>query len=197
MAAVAFRTGAVMQRSVGSVLRNASRAQVGVQRSRASLRPFSVSSSPLVKKYTQDHEWVDVPDGSDIGMSKLSSFESEWNVIGAQSLTKTGTIGITKYAANALGDVVYCELPQVDMEVSAGDTIGAVESVKSASDIMTPVTGIVVEINEVLEEKPGTINKGPETDGWLAKIKIASADELEGLMDEAGYKSFTEESTGS
>jgi len=83
------------------------------------------------------------------------------------------------------------------MEVSKGDTIGAVESVKSASDIMTPVTGTVVEINEVLEEKPGTINKGPETDGWLAKIKIASADELEGLMDEAGYKSFTEESTGS
>lgn len=149
----------------------------------------------LIKKYTQDHEWVDVPDGSDIG--RPSMFKNYLEAVDAGSLTGTGTIGITKYAANALGDVVYCELPQVDMEVSAGDTIGAVESVKSASDIMTPVTGTVVEINEVLEEKPGTINKGPETDGWLAKIKLASASELEGLMDEAGYKSFTEESTGS
>jgi len=114
-----------------------------------------------------------------------------------RKLTVTGTMGITKYAANALGDVVYVELPEVDMEVSKGDTIGAVESVKSASDIMTPVTGTIVEINNVLEEKPGTINKGPETEGWLAKIKIASADELEGLMDESGYKTFTEESTSS
>jgi len=112
-------------------------------------------------------------------------------------LTSPGTIGITNYAANALGDVVYVELPQPDLEVSKGDTIGAVESVKSASDIMTPVSGKIVEANNVLEEKPGTINKGPETDGWLAKIQIADQGELEGLMDADGYKTFTEETTGS
>lgn len=83
------------------------------------------------------------------------------------------------------------------MEVSKGDTIGAVESVKSASDILTPVSGTIVETNGTLEEKPGTINKGPETDGWLAKIKLTSADELTDLMDEQGYKSFTEESSSS
>jgi glycine cleavage system H protein len=85
------------------------------------------------------------------------------------------------------------ELPTIDTEVKKGDAIGAVESVKSASDIMTPVSGTIVEVNDVLEEKPGTINSSPEADGWLAKIKIADESELSGLMDADGYKAFTEE----
>lgn len=104
-----------------------------------------------------------------------------------------GTIGITNYASKALGDVVYVELPELGLEVSKGDTIGAVESVKSASDIMTPVSGTIKEANAILEEKPGVINKGPETDGWLAKIEVTDASELEGLMTEEEYEAFEKE----
>ncbi|KAL8733810.1 MAG: hypothetical protein Q9181_003429 [Wetmoreana brouardii] len=104
-----------------------------------------------------------------------------------------GTIGITNYAASALGDVVYVELPALDLEVSAGDSIGAVESVKSASDIMTPVGGKVIATNEKLEEKPGTINKGPEDEGWIAKIEVGDAKELDGLMGLEEYQKHTEE----
>lgn len=105
-----------------------------------------------------------------------------------------GTIGVSDYAAHALGDVVFVELPTLDLEVAAGDSIGAVESVKSASDIMTPVSGIIVETNSVLEDKPSNINRDPEGEGWLAKIKISDKTELDGLMDAAAYKAFTEES---
>ena len=103
------------------------------------------------------------------------------------------TIGITEYAAKALGDVVFVELPTVDTEVGMGDTIGAVESVKSASDIMSPVTGKILEANGALEEKPKLINEGPEAHGWVAKIRIADHTELEQLMDEASYKASLEE----
>ena len=85
------------------------------------------------------------------------------------------------------------ELPAADLTVSAGDAIGAVESVKSASDIMTPVTGKVVAANSVLEEQPGTINKGPEGEGWIAKIEVENQAELDELMSAADYKAFTEE----
>ncbi|KAI3475570.1 hypothetical protein L1887_63000 [Cichorium endivia] len=104
-----------------------------------------------------------------------------------------GTIGVSAYAAKALGDVVYVELPSVDLEVSAGESLGAVESVKSASDIMTPVSGKIVEANAVLEDKPGTINQSPEDEGWLAKIEVADAAEIEGLMDAEAYSAFTEQ----
>ena len=87
-------------------------------------------------------------------------------------------------------------MPQLDLEVSQGESIGAVESVKSASDIMTPVSGKIVEINSVLEDKPATINKSPEGDGWLAKIEVSNASETEQLMDADGYKKFTEDSDG-
>ena len=117
-----------------------------------------------------------------------------WHVLETYLMsTATGTIGISEYAAKALGDVVFVELPTVDLEVSQGDSIGAVESVKSASDIMTPVSGRILEANNVLEEKPGTINKSPEGDGWLAKIEVSDAGEVEALMDAGGYKKFTEE----
>jgi len=108
----------------------------------------------------------------------------------SESNTSTGTIGITQYAAQALGDVVYVELPELELEVSKGDTIGAVESVKSASDIMTPVSGKVVKANSVLEEKPGTINKAPEGEGWLAVIEVQDVKELESLMTKEQYDSF-------
>ncbi|KAK2865036.1 hypothetical protein FQN49_003968 [Arthroderma sp. PD_2] len=133
-------------------------------------RAFSQSSLLQEKKYTEQHEWIDVAaDG------------------------KTATIGITDYAAKALGDVVFVELPAVEDEVAAGDGIGAVESVKSASDIMSPATGKVVEINTILEEKPKTVNDSPEEDGWFAKIEITDASELNGLMDAEAYKATLEE----
>ena len=100
------------------------------------------------------------------------------------------TIGITEYAAKALGDVVYVELPSVDDEVACGDGIG---SVKSASDIMSPASGKVIEVNTVLEEKPKTVNDSPEEDGWFAKIEVSDASELDGLMDIEAYKASLEE----
>ena len=111
------------------------------------------------------------------------------------ALLLAGTVGISTYAANALGDVVYVELPKLDSVVNAGDTIGAVESVKSASDIMTPLSGKIVEVNSSLEEKPSVINKSPETEGWIAKLKVENTSELNGLMSNEEYKKFLEEST--
>ena len=105
----------------------------------------------------------------------------------------TATIGISIYAANALGDVVYVELPTADTEVGSGDAIGAVESVKSASDIYAPIGGKIIESNSLLEEKPGTINKGPESEGWIARIEVKDPKELDGLMDVEAYRKQTEE----
>jgi len=102
------------------------------------------------------------------------------------------TIGISKYAASALGDVVFVELPEADLEFKAGDAIGAVESVKSASDLMAPVSGKIVETNESVADKPGSLNKSPEDAAWIAKIKMDDASELNALMDAKAYKEFTE-----
>jgi glycine cleavage system H protein len=102
------------------------------------------------------------------------------------------TLGISDYAAHALGDVVYIELPQIDLEVTEGDAIGAVESVKSASDINTPLSGTIVEVNSVLEEKPAQINKDPEGEGWIAKITVAG-EPTGKLMNAEEYKAFTED----
>lgn len=102
-------------------------------------------------------------------------------------------MGVSVYAAKNLGDVVYVELPVPDLEVNRGDSIGAVESVKSASDIMTPVSGKIIEINDMLEEKPATINKGPEDEGWIAKLEVKDQAELEGLMSLEEYRKHTEE----
>jgi glycine cleavage system H protein len=107
------------------------------------------------------------------------------------------TLGVSKYAADALGDVIYVELPQAGLEANAGDSVGAVESVKSANDIMTPVAGTVVEANSALEEKPGSLNKDPEGEGWIAKLAIEEdgVAVVEGLMDTEAYKVFTEEAS--
>jgi len=140
------------------------------------VRAFSATSAAQVKKYTKDHEWIDLSEDG-----------------------KTGTIGISDYAAHALGDVVYVELPTIPMEVAAGDSIGAVESVKSASDINSPISCTITAVNSLLEETPGTINKAPEDGatggGWVAKIEVAETGvkDMEGLMDAAAYKEFTAE----
>lgn len=127
-----------------------------------------------IRKYTKDHEWVDL-----------------------SADNKTGVIGISDYAAEALGDVVYVELPEEGKEVKAGDAIGAVESVKSAADINSPISCKITNANFLLEEKPGTINQVPEDDshggGWIAKVQVddQGVKDFEGLMDPEEYKAFT------
>lgn len=140
------------------------------------------------KQYTEDHEWIELsPDGKTGTLSPTVAFEIR------RILTPfLATLGISEYAAKALGDVVYIELPQTDLEISAGDAIGAVESVKSASDILTPIGGKVVGVNEVLQEKPGGINKDPEGEGWIAKLEVEGEPEGK-MMSAEEYKAFTEE----
>ena len=117
--------------------------------------------------FTEDHEWIKV-DGD------------------------TGIVGISAYAAKALGDVVFVELPEIGAEFDKGDEAAVVESVKAASEVYAPIGGEVTAVNEALEEAPGTVNDSPDGDGWFLKIKIADADELSSLMDEAKYKEYCE-----
>ncbi|KAI4865083.1 glycine cleavage system H protein-like protein [Hypoxylon rubiginosum] len=140
----------------------------------ASLRAFSASPIRDIRRYTKDHEWIDL------------------------NADKTaGVIGISEYAAEELGDVVYVELPEEGKEVSAGDAVGAVESVKSAADINAPIACTVTAVNLALEEKPGMINQVPEDDshggGWIAKVQVAEqgAKDFDALMDLEEYKAFT------
>ena len=98
-------------------------------------------------------------------------------------------IGITDYAQNALGNVVYVDLPEVDDEIEAGEDFGAVESVKAASDLTSPVSGVVVETNEALEDEPELINKDAFAN-WIMKVKLADTTELDNLMDSIAYEAF-------
>lgn len=118
-------------------------------------------------KYTEDHEWIKVEDG-------------------------IGTVGITDYAQNALGDVVFVELPEIAATLEKGGDAGVVESVKAASEVYSPLDGNVTEINDVLEGEPSTVNSDPMGGGWFFKMTIADASQLDGLMDEAGYKAYVE-----
>ena len=102
-----------------------------------------------------------------------------------------GFIGITDYAQNALGNVVYVDMPEVDDEVSAGEEFGAVESVKAASDLMSPVTGVVVEVNEALDDQPELVNQD-DYENWIIKVKISDKSELDDLMDAKAYAAFCE-----
>ncbi|WWD18774.1 glycine cleavage system H protein [Kwoniella shandongensis] len=120
-------------------------------------------------RYTTDHEWV--------------SFDSNTNI---------GTVGITDYAQKALGDVVFVELPAQGNEIAQGDSIGAVESVKAASDIYAPVSGVIDEINETLADQPGLLNKAPQGDGWLCKVKLSDPAEFEALLEADAYKAHCE-----
>ena len=102
-----------------------------------------------------------------------------------------GFIGITDYAQNALGNVVYVDVPEVDDEVSAGEEFGAVESVKAASDLISPVTGVVVEVNESLEDEPERIN-ADAYENWIIKVSLADKSELDNLMDAKAYAALCE-----
>ena len=100
-----------------------------------------------------------------------------------------GFIGITDYAQHELGNVVYVDMPEVDDEVSAGEEFGAVESVKAASDLNSPVSGTVVEVNDALEDEPGLINKDAFAN-WIIKVQLSDKSELDNLKDAAAYKKF-------
>jgi len=102
-----------------------------------------------------------------------------------------GYIGITDYAQQALGNVVYVDMPDVDDEVCAGEEFGAVESVKAASDLMSPVTGVVVEINEALEDQPELVN-ADAYENWIIKVTLSDKSELDDLMDAKAYAAFCE-----
>ena len=102
-----------------------------------------------------------------------------------------GFIGITDYAQNALGNVVYVDMPEVDDEVTAGEEFGAVESVKAASDLMSPASGTVVEVNEELEDQPELINQDAY-ENWIIKVALSDKSELDSLMDAKAYAAFCE-----
>ena len=108
----------------------------------------------------------------------------------------TGTIGITDYAQKELGDVVFVELPQVGTQLEMGDELGSIESVKAVSELFSPVGGEVVEINERLADKPELVNTDPWGDGWMIKIKLADATEVEELMNAEEYEEYVETESG-
>lgn len=103
-----------------------------------------------------------------------------------------GYIGITDYAQHELGNVVYVDMPEVDDEVTAGDDFGAVESVKAASDLISPVSGVVVEINDILNDSPELLNEDSYAN-WIIKVKLSDASETDNLMDASAYKAFIKE----
>jgi glycine cleavage system H protein len=117
---------------------------------------------PTEYRYSKEHEWVAM-DGD------------------------VATIGITDFAQGELGDIVYVELPEVGSRSKAGESLGTVESVKAVSEIYAPLSGEVVEVNSALTDAPETINSDPHEGGWICRIKIASAAELDALMDADGY----------
>ena len=116
-------------------------------------------------RYSEDHEWVSV-DGD------------------------VATVGITDFAQEQLGDVVFVELPEVGAEVAAGDQVAVVESVKAASEVYSPVSGEVVEINDEIVEEPAGVNGDAEGEGWFFKIKLSDKSELDDLMDTKAYAAF-------
>lgn len=123
-------------------------------------------------------------------MSKTSyTQEHEWLRVEADGLV---TVGITDYAQDHLGDLVFVQLPEVGKELAKGDEAAVIESVKTAGEIMMPAAGTVAEINATLADEPGKVNEDPMGGGWFFKFKPASAAELDGLMDEAGYKAYIE-----
>ena len=117
-------------------------------------------------KYTPDHEWLNV--------------EGD-----------TATVGITHHAQDALGDVVFVDLPEVGKNFAAKDIAGVVESVKAAADVYMPVTGVILEVNEALRADPALANTDPMGSGWFFKVKLSNAAELDGLMDETSYTAFS------
>jgi glycine cleavage system H protein len=109
---------------------------------------------------------------------------------------ETGTIGISDYAQKELGDVVFVELPQVGTQLEAGDELGSIESVKAVSELFSPVSGEVVEVNEALTEKPELVNTDPYGDGWMIRIKVSDATELDELMPADEYEEYIQKESG-
>jgi glycine cleavage system H protein len=107
-----------------------------------------------------------------------------------------GTVGITDYAQKELGDVVFVELPQVGAQLEQADELGSIESVKAVSELFSPVSGEVVEVNELLRDKPELVNTDPYGDGWMVRIKLSNPDEFEELMSAEEYEEYTEAESG-
>ena len=119
----------------------------------------------MTTKYSQDHEWISIDDS-------------------------IGTVGITDFAQEQLGDVVFVETPEVGTQLTKGDEVGIVESVKAASEIYTPVSGEVTEVNSSLEDTPEKVNSDPMGTGWFSKIRLSNEAELNQLMDDDAYIAF-------
>jgi glycine cleavage system H protein len=119
----------------------------------------------MTRYFTEDHEWIDV-DGD------------------------TATVGITAYAQEQLGDIVFAEVPAIGVTLKKGGDAAVVESVKAASDVYAPVSGTVIEGNGALEGEPALVNTDPEGDGWFFKLTLSDLSELESLMDDSAYKAF-------
>jgi glycine cleavage system H protein len=126
---------------------------------------------PANYHYTREHEWISV-DGN------------------------IGTIGITDYAQNSLGDIVYVDMPKIGDSISANATFGSVESVKAVSDLYSPVSGTVTAVNELLKTEPDKINSAPH-ETWIIKVELSDPNEVTSLLDAAAYEKFTSEETGS
>ena len=126
---------------------------------------------PANLRYTREHEWISV-DG------------------------KTGTVGITDYAQNSLGDIVYVDMPKLGDSIAANATFGSVESVKAVSDLYSPVSGTVTEVNEALKTEPDKINSAPH-ETWIIQVELSDPNELNSLLDSAAYEKFISEETGS
>ena len=120
-------------------------------------------------KFTKDHEWIQMEDD------------------------EIGVVGITDYAQDQLGELVYVELPEVDQEFGIGSDAVVIESVKAAGEVKAPVSGTIVEVNESLVDEPGKVNSDPMGEGWFVKMRVNSIGELDDLMDEDAYKEYTEE----
>jgi len=128
--------------------------------------------TPSHLRYTRSHEWIgEVDDG-------------------------VVTVGITAYAQEQLGDVVYVELPEVGVHVAAGDAVAVVESVKTASDIYAPLSGTVEAVNDVLADTPETINEAPFEGGWLFRLRVEDAAKRDALLDAGGYRRVVEQEEG-
>ncbi len=116
--------------------------------------------------YTQDHEWVRTVSDD------------------------TVEIGITEFAQDQLGDIVFIELPELDCDVDAYDEISVIESVKAAAELKSPVSGTIVEVNELLEDEPELVNTSPTEDGWFCKLQLSNSDELDELLNEEEYSEY-------
>jgi glycine cleavage system H protein len=125
----------------------------------------------MSRRYTREHEWISLERGG------------------------VAVIGITHYAQDQLGDVVFVELPAVGKKLAKGDEAAVVESVKAASEVYAPVAGEVVAVNDAIGGDPGIVNRSPESEGWFVKLKVASPTDIDQLMDQSAYDAFLKTAT--